>query len=432
MLHQEVTHVSFDNFKKLSEGSKVILLYPWSNYRNVFLTYFLDNAREGLLYYRIPDYHDRISIWLQGLINELDHVLGGFGSSTRSILSDGTPQQLGEALAADLNAYGKDSTVLYLDELDRVNQDDNFRNFIDSLVRSLGPNVQLAVNSRMLTYQPWIDYVASGEAVVLGTSHRRSNLMFTVESTPRPQLEIYTFGRGYALINGYQIENWDGALPRNLFFYFIDNPLVTRDQIFETFWPKLSVKEATNVFHVTKRKITERISVRVDDPGNFELTKYSAGFYMPSEKLVRHYDVTDFEECVEQALMITDDIEREKLYRKAIEIYKAPFLQTVNMPWVTKRRQELQIAYSEALIGMGRINVRRQRFEDALGFFVRSLKEAPQREDIHREVMTMYMNLGRPEDARDQYRKLEEFLSQTVGIGPSKETRDLMATLSNL
>ena len=33
--------------------------------------------------------------------------------------------------------------------------------------------------------------------------------------------------------------------------------MATRDDIFNTFWPSLSIKEATNVFHVTKRKVNE-------------------------------------------------------------------------------------------------------------------------------------------------------------------------------
>ena len=41
----------------------------------------------------------------------------------------------------------------------------------------------------------------------------------------------------------------------------------------------------------------------MDDEENYELTTYSAGFYMPSDKVVRHYDVFDFEEAIEQAIL---------------------------------------------------------------------------------------------------------------------------------
>jgi two-component SAPR family response regulator len=267
--------------------------------------------------------------------------------------------------------------------------------------------------------------VARGDAIILGTEHRKDSVMFRIEQAPKPQLEVYSLGRGYALVNGQPITNWDGALPRNLFFFFIDHPLVTRDEIFSTFWPDLSVKEATNVFHVTKRKISERIGMKVGEPGSYELTQYSGGFYMPSEKVVRHYDVADFQEAVERAMIASDEREEEALLKRAIDFYKAPFLQTIEMRWTAERREALRQLSTQALIGMGRICKRHEDDHKALGFFIRALKEAPEREDIHREVMNLYLKLGMLEDARQQYKKLEQILRETLGIGPSRESREL-------
>lgn len=431
MIHQIVTKVSFDSFRERSAGKKVVLLYPWTNYRNLFLSHFLSSAKDGLLYYRIPNTETRLIDWLTGLVKELTEVLPKFGTKAQDLLQQDkeSPVALGQALAADLGSYTKDPVVLFIDELDRVPLDDTFQKFVRALVDNLPKHVQLAFSSRLLMQQPWYDMVASGEAIILGTEHRKNDVMFTVEPQPKPQLEVYALGRGYALVNGQQITNWDGALPRNLFFFFIDRPLVTRDEIFEMFWPNLTVKEATNVFHVTKRKISERISMKVGDSANYELTQYSSGFYMPSDKVVRHYDVADFQEAVEQALVATDERKEENLLSRAIDLYKAPFLQTINMKWVEDRREHLRQLYAQALIGMGRIQLRRGEQERALGYFTRTLKEAPEREDIHREVMKLYLALGMVNDARMQYTRLEEVLESTIGMQPSRETRDLLAVI---
>ncbi len=427
MLQQLITKVSFDTFRQKTAGKKVVLLYPWTNYRNVFLTYFLNQAKDGLLYYRIPVNETRLIDWVEGMVDELSGVLEGFGKKTKPALNAReNATTLATALAADLNGiHSSDPVTLYIDELDRLPVDDDFNRFFTTLVAELADNVQIAISSRMLSHQPWYDMVQSGDAVVIGTEYRRNDVIFTVEDKAKPQLEIYSLGRGHVLVNGEPITNWDGALPRNLFFFFIDRPLVTRDEIFETFWPNLSVKEATNVFHVTKRKITERVTLKVDSQEDYELTQYSSGFYMPSNKMVRHYDVADFQEALEQALVASDERKEEALYSRAIDLYKAPFLQTINMKWVDDRREHLKSMYSQALIGLGRIHQRRSEFEKALGYYVRSLKEAPEREDIHREVMRLYLQLGMVHDARLQYRSLEEILTSTVGISPSKETREL-------
>ncbi len=430
MLPHLVTSVSFESFRSSSAGKKVILLYPWTNHRNIFLSYFLDDLSEGLLYYRLPENTGGLADWLRGLVDEIRYVEAGFGQSLECILANGSASEIGEALAADLAALKLERVVLYLDELDRISQDEEFCQFMNAAIANLPDKAQLVINSRLLTYDPWISWVNRDEVVVLGTEHRSSNLLFAKASSLKPQLEIYAFGRGHAVSNGFEISSWDGALPRNLFFYFIDNPLVTRDQIFEIFWPKLSVRDATNVFHVTKRKITERISAYVADNKNYELTKYSTGFYVPSDKVVRHYDVADFEQAMEGALLSCERHERELLYLRAIEIYKAPFLHPLRLPWVEARRNQLKSLFAEALIGMARLKTDQRLWEEALGYYARALKEAPQREDIHRGAMRMYINLGRNADARQQYALLERLLKRTLGVKPSSETQTLLDQLN--
>ena len=429
MISHEVTNISFDSFLETAAGKKVVLLYPWANYRNVFLSYFLNGAAEGLLYYRIPEGGEKLLSWVDGLRNELSEPASSSGGQLADALAGGAAEDIGQALAAELATVNDERVILYLDELDRVAQDSEFRRFVNALVDNLADHVQLVVNSRLLTYEPWIKWVNRDEVAVLGTAHRRNNLLFNKIVELKPQLEVYAFGRGHAISNGREITSWDGALPRNLFFYFIDNPLVTRDQIFEIFWPKLSVRDATNVFHVTKRKITERISMLVDGSNNYELTNYSTGFYAPSDKVVRHYDVSDFEQAIEGALLSSNSLERQRLYSQAIDIYKAPFLYPLKLPWIESRRKELQSMYAEALNGMARLAAAEQNWEAALGFYSRALKELPQREDFHRGVMQMYINLGRNADAWEHYQMLERMLKRRLGVRPSKESRELMESL---
>lgn len=430
MMYDIFTKVSLETFRERSAGKKLVLLYPWTTYRTVFLTHFLSSNSKGLLYYRISDGQVTIKEWLSAMAAEFDQLLGGFSRELPRALETNKPSAMGEALAADLGRYHQNSeTVLFLDEFDRIPVDTDLFQFAQSLIQHLPAHTQVAISSRLLTYQPWYDMVARGDAIVLGTEYRKDQVMFTLEERPRPQLEVYSLGRGHALVNGQPITNWDGALPRNLFFYFMDHALVTRDEIFATFWPDLSVKEATNVFHVTKRKISERMSMKVFEGGNYELTQYSGGFYIPSEKVQRHYDVGDFQAAIEQAMMTSDDADEERLLSQAIDLYKAPFLRTVEMEWTAARRDHLRQLFSQALISMGRLHKRQGDNLKAIGFFIRSLKETPEREDIHREIMNIYLKLGRTEDARAQYQQLTETLSSRLGIGPSRESQELYSVI---
>src|SRR5947208_3562045 len=104
MVHEIVTRVSLESFRERSAGKKIVLLYPWTNYRNLFLTHFVTNNPSGLLYYRIDKGQDSLKSWLTALAAEFEQVLGGFGDNLRAALKNGKPAELAEALAADLGA----------------------------------------------------------------------------------------------------------------------------------------------------------------------------------------------------------------------------------------------------------------------------------------------------------------------------------------
>jgi DNA-binding SARP family transcriptional activator len=433
MTAETITGVALDAFQQKTAGKQVVLLYYWSPYRSVFLSHFLAQPESGLLYYRLRDPQTTLEQWLGDLAAELGRVTGGFGAALRQALADSPAKAdaLGKALAADLNAYGSRPAVLYLDEIDRTPYDAAFERFARALVDALADDSQIVCCGRTLTYTPWYAYVAAGRAVVLGAECRKDDVIFTVTPKPRPQLEVYALGQGYALVNGRPVTNWDGALPHNLFFYFIDHPLVTRDTVFETFWPELSVKEATNVFHVTKRKISERISAKVGSGHNYELTQYSSGFYVPGDTITRHYDVGDFTGALERALTAADDAQEEALLARAIALYRAPFAETITMPWAVQRRDQLRQSYAQALISMGRLHRRRGDAQRALGFFARALKETPEREDVHRDVMNLYLKLEMPNEALRQYRALEHLLDEQLRISPARESRELFEAINS-
>lgn len=420
---KQVTNVSPEQFGEAVKNRKLIILYPRTAYRNLFLAYLLSNSDNLLLYFRLSQDYLNLKDFLTALLEQWRDDTLPLGDKTRQALRGNDVLKLAEALAQDLASIP--GAVLYLDELDRLELNDDFRKFFAALVSNLSEQNKLVVNARILTTEPWQQMLLDRVATVLGTGFHKNDLMFATDEANKPQLEIYAFGQGQVIANGLTISVWDGALPRNLFFYFVDKDLVTRDEIFQIFWPELNVKEATNVFHVTKRKINERICAHILGNVDYDLTDYSGGFYRPGNQIVRHYDVEEFSEAVNDAGMTFDDEKQAYLYHRAIEIYRAPFLESIDMPWIFERREKLQRLYLEALIGLARYYKSTKQPESALGYFARALKDAPQREDIHRQVMMIYQELGYPDEARRQYQILRDYLQDTLGVEPGAETQEL-------
>lgn len=426
MIPDYVTNLNIEQFRRIVMQKKLVIIYPVISYRNVFLSYFLQSNSNHLFYYRLPYDGILLADWLEELRRYLPVTDAPFHQAAlNTITGPDAPQVLGQMLGEYLQSLPRAATVLYWDEIDRTPQDNQFRAFMEALVPLIPSYVQVAINARRLDYLPWIDFIDSDVCAVLGTNYRQNNLIYTEDRPQKPQLEVYAFGQGLALINGHEMVNWDGALPRQMFYYFLDHPLVTRDEIFKVFWPQLPIKEATNVFHVTKRKIGEQITRLVADGKDYELTYYNAGFYKPSPSIERHYDVAEFEQAIERGYTTDDQQQMLEAYERAIHLYQGDYLTTLDLPWVVQRRDQLRSKFVDALIGVGRVHKEHERPHNAISYYIRALREVPLREDVHRDLMSLYMQLGRREDALMQYATLVDLLDNRLRVTPSPETQDL-------
>lgn len=233
-------------------------------------------------------------------------------------------------------------------------------------------------------------------------------------------LEVRAFGEGRVHLNGRSVESWDGALPRSLFFYLVDRGMVTRAEIFETFWPSLSTREATNVFHVTKRKISEVLGT--------ELTVYGSSFYHISPQIQLSYDVSLFNQLVQDS--DSGDRGDGDLLRQALALYRGDYLMSLKLPWVVNRRDSLQQSACDALIALGRICETTGDTREALGYYLRALHLRAEREDSAYAAMRLYRDLGMPQDALLTYQRLEKTLRAKLGVAPSSQLQQLAAQVS--
>lgn len=233
-------------------------------------------------------------------------------------------------------------------------------------------------------------------------------------------LEVRALGAGRVQLNGKPVDSWDGVLPRSLFFYLVDRGMTTRSDIFETFWPNLSTREATNVFHVTKRKISEVLGI--------DLTVYWSGFYHIAPEIELSYDAALFNEAVQESAVVSTD-EAVVLLRRALALYRGDFLRSIEMPWVQRRREELRQTYGEALVALARSTERQGEMHRALGFYLRAATTNRQREDLAHHIMRLYRTLGMHQDALLVYDRLEQQLKNSLGVTPGPTLQGLAETI---
>jgi len=409
-----VAGTSQHQFEAAVRDTPLVIIYPRNRGRSALIALFLDHYKQDFFYYSLGTADTTLNAWLGHLIDS-EVMPAGFGSQTRAALSNkADPEMLAEALGADLATIKRKRFVLLLDMFDRLKPGRPVSRFFTTLARHIPSHVQIAIHARLLDLNPWNELIHEGLASVVGNEDAMGGGIYGDEPK-KGQLEVFALSGGHVYSNGQPVTSWDGSLPKHLFYYFVDHPMVTRDEIFSVFWPGMSIKEATNVFHVTKRKISERLG--------FELTSYQGGFYIPSPKIRVHYDARLFENAVHEAIETERDAPAQ--WYTAVWLYRSEFLPYLDTPWVNERRQELKHKYAQALIGLGRYYRGLNELDQALGYLLRALREKPDWEDVHQDVIMIYTQQGRIDDAVRQYKQLELTLKRMFNIAPSKETRRL-------
>lgn len=397
-----------EQYTNLADQIRLVILHPaaYSSHR-VLGQVLLE--KERAVYVHLPDTAATLEEALHPIWEALAEQLGLSNGNM-----SGSASEAGQRLAAAVNQQGPSQFLIegYDGQAAAI-----LNEVLASFVHHLEPGHRVILSGRALPSVLVEALQVDDLVAVLPVDQRRMLVDYTQREEGKTFLEVRAFGQGHVLVDGRPITRWEGQLPRALFFYFIDQAMVTRDQIFEVFWPDLGTREATNVFHVTKRKISEILGLHV--------TVYGSGFYRISPEIRLHYDVVNFQEAIQEAAIANDE-EAEQLYQVAIDLYHDDFLSGMDDDWVKKRRDEMRKAYTDALVGLARIYERRNDQQAALGLFLRASASSPQREDLVRAIMELYDILGEPERAVETFQRLVDLLDKKLGVSPGRQTIELM------
>ena len=255
---------------------------------------------------------------------------------------------------------------MVVDEVDRV-AGEQISPFCLALLNS-NPSLCLVIVSRILPIGLLQDVQLRGVVEFVPREDEGALHDYPQTENNLAYLEVMSFGTGRVYLNGRMIVRWDGVLPRLLFFFLVDKGMVRRDEIFETFWPNMSIKEATNVFHVTKRKINEVLGM--------DLTIYRSGFYCITDKVNLLYDVMQFNRMLQDS-EISDPEVLEALLQDTIRLYRGDYLATSDAQWVKHRREEMRQAYGGALYALALLNREKGDAELANTYFLRAYRHNP-------------------------------------------------------
>ncbi|HLY27941.1 MAG TPA: hypothetical protein VKQ72_16460, partial [Aggregatilineales bacterium] len=320
-------------FKSHAGDRRLILLHPGSRYRTALVSRMLVDDSLPVFYYAMGSDDIDIPSFVAGFTHDMAEQVPTFGSAI-NLARLQSPQDLTtllEGFAQDIDQLHEEPFILLLDEFDRATIGDDLEMLLEGLVDYLPERCRLVISSRKLPRFPWMSLIAQQKAVMLRDDGEVSENFYDNQAGEEATIQGLAFGPGTVILQGEPIDNWEGHLPRLLFFFALERPVVTRSEICRAFWPELTTDQAVNVFHVTKRRLHKAINI-----AEVDILMHEDGSYRVNPTLSIRYDVTDFVAALVQARLATAS-KKAATWQRVIDLYQHPFLQGHNEPWIAHR-----------------------------------------------------------------------------------------------
>ncbi len=242
------------------------------------------------------------------------------------------------------------------------------------------------------------------------------------------QLYIHLFGEMQAVWSDGQTLQLSPST-QSLFAYLIlfHERSHSRESLTNLFWEDVPLKNArrrlsTTLWRLRKELPKDAPCLTISGSGNVQFA------YNNSQWI----DILSFEEKANRGLRLpmkqmgTGDA---SLLEKAISLYRGNLLDGYYDEWVLRERERLHLLYLRTLSRLMRYYGWKNELTKGIQYGQRLLDVDPLREQIHRELMSLYMKKGERRLAIQQYEHCRRVLADELGIVPMRETYALYERL---
>lgn len=248
--------------------------------------------------------------------------------------------------------------------------------------------------------------------------HRKASVQPTLEVQLFDGLKIYRRSQKKELLK------MRSPKTEELFAFLIYKGTVSREEIIDTLWKDLEPEKAWKNLNSTLYYVRKAISE--SDIGNVILTGKNE---IQIVETSISCDLYQFEQLMKQ---IRRSPERSIDIIEQVEaLYTGPLLKGKAYEWISEKALRLEQNYIEILELAARFHLKHNQVHQSLTYFEEILKLDAFREDITHEVIRLYIELGRTNEALRQFRMLEELLREELGTKPDSLTEALIQKLKS-
>ncbi|MCU0463032.1 MAG: bacterial transcriptional activator domain-containing protein [Anaerolineae bacterium] len=337
----------FEKFQEYAATARAIILAPESKHGDALVARLLGHKEYTALYYALSSEDAEMTVFIDNMTRAFIDRNDLFGryTSQANLHWNAEKQNLRDIVIAgmvrDLNSMADQRVLIILDDFDQAEQADDVHRFIEELALQLPPHCLLIINGRAQPRFPWNSLISKTRAMIFNDGQIMTLTSPTQSEETFAEIEIYALGPGFIYCNGEYIGKWEGHLPRLLMFFAVDRGVITREDFHRAFWNDLNDMQATNVFHVTKRRLHRAFDM--------EILEHKGGDYRIRPGISIYYDANEWTESLLAARDMAN-ADRASAYERVLSLYRGPFLKGHDDGWILDRRNDLLAGYIEAVL----------------------------------------------------------------------------------
>lgn len=206
----------------------------------------------------------------------------------------------------------------------------------------------------------------------------------------------------------------------------------TRSELLANVWPERSSSASMGSFNTALWRLRGLIERPPLKPGDLITSDRRGAIGLTGPEQV-WLDVGEFERWVTPGLSkpadrITDaDIEG---LRRGVGLYTADILLDFSDDWALRERERHRRNYLNALGRLMQLATIRRQYEDGIRYAQAILDRDALREDVHRDLMRLFLASGQRAQALQQFEHCRELLRGELAIQPMRETMTLYQSIA--
>lgn len=207
----------------------------------------------------------------------------------------------------------------------------------------------------------------------------------------------------------------------------------SRSELLASLWPEPGASASTGSFNTALWRLRRLLETPPLAHANLITTDRRGGIALCPQADV-WLDVAEFDRLVEPCLArpaerLTDD-DMEALER-GVRLYKADLLVELSDDWALRARERYRRNFLNALYRLMQIATIRRQYLDGIEHAQRILDHDPLREDVHRDLMQLFVASGQRALALRQFEHCRELLRRELAIQPMRETQTLYRRIAD-